>query len=46
MNKKEKDKLIRQALKKAIRLYFGRLIVSADRELQKLEEELGLAKEK
>lgn len=42
MTKQEKDKLLRTALKKAIRLYFGRVVQAMDTELRKLEEELKL----
>jgi hypothetical protein len=41
-DKGEKEKLIKLALKKAIRLYFGRMVSAADSELRKIEKELKL----
>lgn len=46
MTNKEKDRLIRQAIQKAIRLYFGRIIQAMDIELMKLEDELKLPDKK
>jgi hypothetical protein len=42
MTKKEKEKLIRQALDITLRSYFVRAVEAMDRELQKLQRELKL----